>query len=71
MTQEQMEQFLHQRENRSEEELMAELMNMTRAQEQTGEMSSTRMEEIYRTLSPFLTERQRQKMQQVIRRLKE
>ena len=49
---------------------MDELKRMTREQEQTGEMSPTRMEEIYATLSPFLSESQRAKMREVIRRLK-
>ena len=70
MTPEEMEAFLHQREHSGEDELMAELKRMTREQEQRGEMSPTRMEEIYATLSPFLSERQREKMREVIRRLK-
>ena len=48
-----------------------ELKRMTLEQEQAGEMSPTRMEEIYRSLSPFLSEAQREKMREVIRRLKE
>lgn len=71
MTPEEMERFLNERQGSSEDALMDELKRMTRAQEQTGEMSPTRMEEIYATLSPFLTETQREKMQEVIRRLKE
>ena len=66
-----MERFLQQRQNSGEDALMDELKRMTKEQEQTGEMSPTRMEEIYQTLSPFLTDRQREKMQEVIRRLKE
>ena len=66
-----MERFLKDRQNSTEEALMAELTRMTREQEQAGEMSPTRMEEIYATLSPFLTEYQRAKMREVIRRLKE
>ncbi len=50
---------------------MEELKRMTREQEQAGEMSPTRMEEIYSTLFPFLSESQREKMREVIRRLKE
>ena len=65
-----MEQFLSQRKDSGESALMDELKRMTREQEQTGEMSPTRMEEIYATLSPFLTDRQREKMREVIRRLK-
>lgn len=71
MTPEEMERFLSQRQNSSEDALMAELKRMTREQEQRGEMSPTRMEEIYATLSPFLSESQREKMREVIRRLKE
>ena len=66
-----MERFLQQRQNSGEDALMDELKRMTKEQEQAGEMSSTRMEEIYQTLSPFLSERQREKMREVIRRLKE
>ncbi len=66
-----MEQFLQQRQNSGEDALMDELKRMTKEQEQAGEMSPTRMEEIYQTLSPFLTDRQREKMREVIRRLKE
>lgn len=71
MTPEEMERFLNARQNSGEDALMDELKRMTRAQERTGEMSPTRMEEIYATLSPFLSESQREKMREVIRRLKE
>ena len=70
MTPEEMERFLQERQSSGEDELMEELKRMTREQEQRGQMSSTRMEEIYDTLSPFLSERQREKMREVIRRLK-
>ena len=66
-----MEQFLQERQSNGEDALMDELKRMTKEQEQTGEMSPTRMEEIYATLSPFLTEKQREKMREVIRRLRE
>ena len=66
-----MERFLNERRNSGEDALMDELKRMTKEQEQAGEMNPTRMEEIYATLSPFLTERQRAKMREVIRRLKE
>ena len=71
MTPEEMERFLQERQNSGEDALMDELKRMTREQEQAGEMNSTRMEEIYATLSPFLSESQREKMREVIRRLKE
>ena len=70
-TPEEMERFLLERQNSGEDALMDELRRMTKEQEQAGEMSPTRMEEIYATLSPFLTEKQREKMREVIRRLKE
>ena len=70
-TPEVMERFLNERQNSGEDALMDELKRMTKEQEQSGEMSPTRMEEIYATLSPFLTEHQRAKMREVIRRLKE
>ena len=66
-----MERFLNERQNSGEDALMDELKRMTKEQEQRGEMSPTRMEEIYSTLSPFLTEHQREKMREVIQRLKE
>ena len=65
-----MERFLQERQSSGEDALMDELKRMTKEQEQTGEMSPTRMEEIYATISPFLTEKQREKMREVIRRLK-
>ena len=64
-----MERFLQQRQNSGEDALMDELKRMTKEQEQAGQMSPTRMEEIYQTLSPFLTDRQREKMRVVIRTL--
>ena len=70
MTPEEMERFLQERQNSGEDALMDELKRMTREREQRGEMSTTRMEEIYDTLSPFLSENQREKMREVIRRLK-
>ena len=66
-----MERFLLERQNSGEDALMDELKRMTKEQEQAGQMSPTRMEEIYQTLSPFLTEKQREKMREVIRRLRE
>ena len=71
MTPEEMEKFVNDRQNSGEDTLLDELKRMTREQEQAGEMSPTRMEEIYRSLSPFLSEAQREKMREVIRRLKE
>lgn len=70
MKREEMERFMGERAGRTEEELMEELGRMTREQRATGEMSETKMEEIYRLLEPMLTERQKEKFRQVIARLK-
>ena len=51
MTPEEMEKFVKDRQNSGEDALLDELKRMTREQEQAGEMSPTRMEEIYSTLS--------------------
>ena len=53
----------------SSDELMKTLLQMTAAQKQTGELNETKMEEIYRMLSPFLSEAQRTRMQEIIARL--
>ena len=55
---------------KGKDELMQTLAVMTAEQQQSGEMTDTKMEEIYRMLSPMLTEQQRAKMCEVIRRLK-
>lgn len=70
MKREDMERFMDERAGRTEEELMAELGRMTRQQQASGEMSETKMEEIYRLLAPMLTEKQKDKFRQVIARLK-
>ena len=71
MTPEEMERFLQQRQNSGEDALMDELKRMTKEQEQAGEKKPTPTGESYSTLSPLLSERQREKMREVIRRLKE
>ncbi len=70
MKREDMEKFMEERSGRTEEELMAELQAMTRSQQDKGELNETKMEEIYRLLSPMLSERQKDKFRQVIARLK-
>lgn len=57
--------------NRSEAELMETLDVLTKEQQDSGEMTNTRMEEIYEMLAPMLTDKQRRKMQEVIERLKQ
>lgn len=70
MKREDMEKFMEERSGRTEEELMAELQAMTRSQQDRGELNETKMEEIYRLLSPMLSEKQKDKFRQVIARLK-
>lgn len=56
---------------RSEDELFDALKQVTEAERSAGRLDDTRMENIYEKLAPLLTERQREKMREVIRRLKE
>lgn len=56
---------------RSKEELFDALAEATREERAAGNLDKTRMDEIYAKLSPMLTESQRQKMQEVLERLKE
>ncbi|GEM_PF-2054386 len=56
---------------RSEAELFDALKQATDAERAAGRLDDTRMEAIYEKLAPMLTERQREKMKEVIRRLKE
>ena len=53
----------------SSDELMETLMRLTAEQKQTGEMTESKMEEIYRMLSPMLSEGQKAKMREIIDRL--
>ena len=55
--------------NQTSDELMETLLRLTAEQKQTGEMSEGRMEEIYRMLSPMLSESQRARMREIIARL--
>lgn len=55
--------------NQSSDELMETLMKLTAEQKQTGEMSEGKMEEIYRMLSPMLSESQKARMREIIVRL--
>ncbi|MBQ1632034.1 MAG: hypothetical protein II049_04360 [Clostridia bacterium] len=55
--------------NQSSDELMETLMKLTAEQKQTGEMSEGKMEEIYRMLSPMLSESQKARMREIIARL--
>lgn len=63
--------FIKSHEGKSRDALLEELTDMTRQQKLTGEMSNTKMEEIYELLYPMLSPAQREKMLEVIARLKE
>ena len=54
---------------KTSDELMETLLRLTAEQKQTGEMSEGKMEEIYRMLSPMLSESQRARMREIIDRL--
>ena len=55
--------------NQTSDELMETLLRMTAEQKQSGEMSESKMEEIYMLLAPMLTERQKARMREIITRL--
>ena len=57
--------------NQTSDELMETLLKLTAEQKQAGEMSESKMEEIYRMLSPMLSESQTASMREIIRRLNE
>ena len=55
--------------NKTSDELMETLLRLTAEQKQTGEMTEGKMEEIYRMLSPMLSESQKARMREIIARL--
>ena len=55
--------------NQSSGELMETLLRLTAEQKQNGEMTEGKMEEIYRMLSPMLSDSQRMRMKEIIDRL--
>lgn len=55
--------------NKTSDELMETLLRLTAEQKQTGEMTEGKMEEIYRMLSPMLSESQKVRMREIIARL--
>jgi uncharacterized protein (DUF2336 family) len=55
--------------NQTSGELMETLLKLTVEQKQSGEMSESKMEEIYRMLSPMLSESQKARMREIIARL--
>ena len=70
MTYEEMQGFIAKNKGKSREELMGTLQHMVREQQARGELSPTKMEEIYQMLSPMLSPAQKEKMREVIARLK-
>ena len=54
---------------KTSDELMETLLKLTAEQKKTGEMSESKMEEIYRMLAPMLSERQKARMREIIDRL--
>lgn len=55
--------------NQTGDELMETLLRLTAEQKSSGEMSESKMEEIYRMLSPMLSESQKARMREIIARL--
>ena len=55
--------------SQTSDELMETLVRLTAEQKQAGEMNESKMEEIYRMLSPMLSETQRARMREIIARL--
>jgi hypothetical protein len=55
--------------NQTSDELMETLLRLTAEQKSSGEMSESKMEEIYRMLSPMLSESQKARMREIIARL--
>lgn len=62
--------FYDMQSGKDKDELMETLEELTREQRATGELNNSKMEEIYEMLSPMLSPAQRQKMHEVISRLK-
>ena len=71
MTFEEMQKFIQANKGKSREELMQSLQQEARQQQAQGELPNTKMEEIYEKLSPMLAPAQKQKMREVIERLKQ
>ena len=55
---------------KSENELMDTLRGMTEEARAAGDMNDSKLEEIYHLLYPMLTEQQREKMREVLSRLR-
>ena len=62
---------VEQLKGKSRSELFDALQSATEAERAAGNLDNTRMDEIYEKLSPMLSEAQREKMRQVLSRLKE
>ena len=55
--------------NKSGDELMETLVRLTAEQRGSGELNESKMEEIYRMLSPMLSAHQKARMREIIDRL--
>lgn len=55
----------------SEDELWNTLREMTEGERKDGRLDNTKLDEIYEMLYPYLTEKQRVKMEEVLKRLRE
>lgn len=64
-------EFVNANSGKSEDALLDQLKRMTDAGREEGTMDDTKLDEIYRKMYPFLTAQQRQKMEQVLARLKQ
>ena len=70
MQEDELTRLYEQMQQKNAAERMDVLTKLTQEQVASGELSNTRMEEIYGMISPMLTQAQRARMQEVIRRLK-
>ena len=58
-------------QGQSDEELLNTLAEITDVERKEGRLNNTKLDEIYEMLYPYLTEKQRARMEQVLARLKE
>ena len=65
------QKVIDQYRGKSESELLDALKAVTQEEQQKGNLDNIHMDEIYDKLAPMLTDAQKEKMRQVIRKLKE
>ncbi|MDO4572715.1 MAG: hypothetical protein Q4C13_05040 [Clostridia bacterium] len=66
----QIREAIQARSGLSENELLSELEEVTRMEREAGRMDNLVMDEIYDKLSPMLSDKQREKMREVLERLR-